>query len=628
MKSLIRYTIQLFLFWFLVFLVHRLFFVAYQWPIAHRLHDATDAWRALYKGWPLDGAMSVALLGLPMLSAWAYYWHRGPYWRKATACLVGLMIALYSAVAISDAGIYREWQAKINLQALSHFEHPAEVWQTLSYGLLALFFVLLFSSLWVFYTLYQRLIHRVFELPQEASPRVRLRGALIFLPISITLGVIVIRGGITNLPINQSIAYFSTDALANDIAVNPLYNLIQDIDAKSKLPDPSLYTFHSEAELPNLLASYFPTPDSNYEQVLRIQRPNLLFIFLESWSAHNVGVLGGLPDATPQFDDLSKEGLLFNKAYATAYVTDQGISAVLSATPSVSRFSVIQQPEWVPELPCLSEDLQPLGYNSGFMFGGDLVFGNLKGYLVNKQFTHILDRSNIPAQWPQGSLGLHDEVSLPWLLNDLNTMKQPFLYGFLTQSTHRPYDFHAKDQWQGPANNPEAEYTRSVHYSDACLGEFLKQAKQTSWYDSTLIILVADHSHNTWKSHETAEAQRHHIPMLWLGGALNKAWQGKTWNKIVSQLDIAHSLLNQMGLSAEHYPWSRNMFQQNAVSSSYYIFHGGGGYVNDSGYASYYQLNKQHVFSNASNEALKNELFNRFTAFQQVRYRELLLHKK
>lgn len=628
MKQLIRYTVQLFFFWFLLFAAHRLFFVAYQWPIAHRLRDESDAWRAMYKGWPLDGAMSVALLGLPMLAAWIYYWHRASYWRKVSGILVLVMIVLYSAVAISDAGVYKEWQAKINLQALSHFEHPAEVWQTLSYGLLSLFFGLLFLFSFVFYSLYKRLIHKGWDLPTDTRAQHRRMKAILFLPISVLLGVVIIRGGVTNLPINQSIAYFSQDALANDIAVNPLYNLIQDLDAKSKLPDPTLYTFHKQEELSILLSSYFPKGNAHVEQVLRIKRPNLLFIFLESWSSHNIGVLGGLSDASPQFDAWSKEGLLFTQAMATAYVTDQGISAVLSGTPSVSRFSVIQQPEWVPDLPCLSEDLKPLGYHSAFMFGGDLVFGNLKGYLVNKQFERILDRSNVPSSWPQGSLGLHDEVSLPWLLNDLQSMKRPFLYGFLTQSTHRPYDFPAKDQWHGPANNSEAEYTRSVHYSDACLGDFLTKAKQQSWYDSTLIILVADHSHNTWKSNETAEAQRHHIPMLWLGGALDSTWRGKQWNNIVSQLDIPRTLLAQLDLPSTNYTWSRNMFQQNAVASSFYIFHGGGGYVNDSGYASYYQLNKQHIFSNASTDALKLAWFKRFTAFQQIRYEQLLLHKK
>ena len=625
MKKLIRYSLSLWIFWLVMFLIHRLFFVAYQWPISHRIHNTTDAWRAFYKGYPLDAAMAVALLGLPLLAAWGYYWKQHQPFRQITNILVMVMIVLYSTVAIADAGLYREWQSKINLQALSHFEHPGEVIRTMSFGLLGLFFTCLLISGFVFYRLYNTYIHKPFELNEPTTPAQRRWPALLFLPIVVFLGVVTIRGGLTNLPINQSIAYFSQDALANDIAVNPLYNLIQDLDAKSKLPNPALYTFHNNADLQGLLAPYFPTPTDSVIPVLNTSRPNLLFLFLESWSSHNIGVLGGLPDATPNFDAWSKEGLLFTHTYATAYVTDQGLSAVLSGTPSVSRFSVIQQPEWVPKLPCLSEDLQPLGYQSSFLFGGDLVFGNLKGYLVNKQFKRITDISNIPSNLPRGSLGLHDEYSLRLLQDSLRHCPRPFLFGYLSMSTHRPYDFPSRDDWQGPANNPETDYTRSVHYSDACLGAFLNEAKKQSWYDSTLIILVADHSHNTWKGTETAKAERHEIPMLWLGGALLPQWRGKTWNNIVSQLDIPKSVLTQMQLPSNHYPWSRNMFQPNAASSAFYIFHGGGGYVDRLGYAAYYQLNKNYLFTNRPDSVSTANAFKVFTAFQQKRYQELLL---
>jgi phosphoglycerol transferase MdoB-like AlkP superfamily enzyme len=625
MNKLIRFTLALWIFWLLMFLVHRVFFIVYQWPIRHRIHNSTDALRALYKGYPLDWAMAVSLLGLPVLFAWGYYWKQHHKLRQITNTLVLVMIVLYSAVAIADAGLYHEWQTKINIQALSHFEHPSEVIRTMSFGLLGLFFTCLFISGFIFYTLYKTYIHTPFVYSEPLAPAQRTIPALIFLPLLVLLSVITIRGGINNMPINQSIAYFSTDALANDIAVNPLYNLLQDLDSKSKLPNPALYTFHNNAELPQLVANYFPAPSDSVLHILNTTRPNLLFIFLESWSSHNIGALGGLPNATPNFDAWSKEGLLFKHAYATAYVTDQGLSAVLSGTPSVSRLSVIQQPEWVPKLPCMSEDLQAQGYESSFLFGGDLVFGNLKGYLIDKQFKHISDISNLPPNLPRGSLGLHDEYSMKLLLDSIQQRSRPFLFGYLSQSTHRPYDFPARDTWQGPANTLEPDYTRAVHYSDACLGEFLTAAKKQSWYDSTLIVIVADHSHNTWKGTETAKAERHEIPMLWLGGALDKAWRGKQWEPIVSQLDIAKSILYQMQLPSEHYPWSRNMFQAHPASSSFYIYHGGGGFIDTGGYASYYQLNKNYIFSNRGTSLEIAKRFKVFTAFQQTRYRQLLL---
>jgi len=150
-----------------------------------------------------------------------------------------------------------------------------------------------------------------------------------FFLLSVGLGVILIRGGLTNIPINQSVAYFSNDVFANDIAVNPLYNIMQDATIKSTIPETSFYKFRSNEEAKSLiLDDYTVTKDSTIS-VINTSRPNLVFIFLESWSADNVSVLGGIEGCTPQFNALSKEGLLFTQAYSNAYVSEYRLCLAL-----------------------------------------------------------------------------------------------------------------------------------------------------------------------------------------------------------------------------------------------------------------------------------------------------------
>ena len=49
-------------------------------------------------------------------------------------------ILLYTLTAIGEMCLYREWKAKLSIQALEHFLHPSEVFRTTSLGLSVVFF--------------------------------------------------------------------------------------------------------------------------------------------------------------------------------------------------------------------------------------------------------------------------------------------------------------------------------------------------------------------------------------------------------------------------------------------------------------------------------------------------------
>lgn len=623
MKRLLRYTLSLFGFWLLVFALNRLFFLLYQWPTGKRLSDSADLYRAFYKGYRLDFSTSAILLLPPLLLGILYYVLRSENLRRFKGQLVFFLIVLYTAVAVGDAGLYREWNAKINMQALDHFRNPSEVMRTLSVKFVLLYLLLLGTFSFIAYQVYRRWIHPQLYYDVTEHSRKRVLPALGFFILSGGLAVIVIRGGITNIPINQSIAYFSPDILPNDVAVNPLYSLIQDLDIKGKLPEPSVYTIASPDAAKDMIAPDFLVPDAPPPSILSTNRPNIVILFLESWSADNIGSLGGIKDCTPHFDSLTKDGLLFTRAYANAYVSDQGIPAVLSGFPSASRLAITNQPAKVHHLPCLSEELAPLGYSSSFLFGGELVYGNLRGYLLEKKFSEMIEVYDLP-QYPKGSLGIHDEYTLPELLQRLNKKKEPFLYGYFSQSTHMPYDFTPSDDWKAPEGDPEKLYTEAVHYADIHLGRFFSEARKQPWYERTLFVVVADHSHNTWKHWDAAHAAHHHIPLLLLGGALRNDLRGTRIDRIVSQLDVPAAILRQMGLRTERFPWSRDLFHPQSPCSAYYVYYGGVGYIDSAGMAGTYQASRDFLITDVTDSIQASRRAAKARAFQQRVYESVL----
>nr|MBP6623905.1 sulfatase-like hydrolase/transferase [Chitinophagaceae bacterium] len=222
---------------------------------------------------------------------------------------------------------------------------------------------------------------------------------------------------------------------------------------------------------------------------------------------------------------------------------------------------------------------------------------------------------------------VHDEYTFKELLTVLGKRKEPFLQGYFTTSTHMPYDFVSTDNWQSTPDDAEKKYTESVHYTDLHMGRFFSEAKKQPWYKNTLFIIVADHSHNTIKQWDISSAMRQHIPLLFLGGALKEEWRGKTWDKIVSQLDLNSSILHQMHLSSSRYPWSRNIFNPYTSSSAFYVFYGGAGYINEKGFAASHQESQHIIVSVLKDSSLKIPYNNKAMSFQQLVYEDVK-HRK
>lgn len=622
MIALIRYTLSLFLFWLICFFPMRVFFVLYQGSRSKQINPPHDFYLSFIEGYKLDLATATILCGIPMLLALVYYVFRQKIIERMAGFVVGFLLIIYQSIGLADAGIYREWVAKVNLQALAHFSNPSEIFKTISVRDQVLFVVLLLAFVLPFLWFYKKKIHPFIRTITSTKQQRPWLSGFLFLIVSTGMSIVLIRGGITSLPMSQSAAYFSTSSFANDIAVNPLYNLLQDITVQGQAPESSQYHFMTDEEAQSNLKPYFQTSNDSFPHILQTQKPNLVFVVLESWSADVVSCLGGMPGVTPCFDSLSKESLLFSNCIASAYISDQGIPSIFSAAPGLSRISPISMPHVAQRMPSLVSDYANQGYSTLFFYGGDPVFGNIKGYVVKKGFQNIVDYKQL-QHLPQGQLGVHDAEALDEFLLYCNKSKQPFLNTLFTLSTHMPYDFKTNITWKGDASDPEKRYTESVHYADAALGNFMAEAKKQAWYPNTLFVFVSDHSHNTFRNSELSYAQRHHIPLLFFGEVLKPEYRNRVIENYVSQLDIASTLLHQTHMDAGAYHWSRNMLHPATISAAYFPFFGGTGYIDSSGYASKYLLGGA-INSTCKDSMSTQQHYKMAQSFLQLIYKETM----
>lgn len=112
----------------------------------------------------------------------------------------------------------------------------------------------------------------------------------------------------------------------------------------------------------------------------------------------------------------------------------------------------------------------------------------------------------------------------------------------------------------------------AIYYTDKHLGNFINNLKETSLWHNSIVILLADHGVRYLDTSAHYMPQKYHIPMLWLGGALQI--KGIRINKFSSQVDLPVTILNQLGLETDNYTFGQEIFSSHP-GYAFYTFNDG-----------------------------------------------------
>ncbi len=310
-----------------------------------------------------------------------------------------------------------------------------------------------------------------------------------------------------------------------------------------------------------------------------ISSPNVILIVWESLTSKVVGTLDAKIGVTPNIDRYAHEGILFTNAIASGDRTDKGIAAVLSGYPAQPIASIVQETKKAEKLPILSQDFNKKGYETAFYYGGELEFANIKSYLVHGDFKHFITKKDFNAEDCGSKWGAFDHIVYQRMSREINTFKEPFFSCILTLSSHEPYEVPAT--WSHPeygkSNDETLKYLNSHYYADATFGKFIENAKQQTWWNNTVIVVVGDHG--TFRPETGSMLDNFKTPILWLGGALEK--KDIRIDKVVSQNDIAATLLHLVHVENPDYQWSKNLFSTTKTPFAYCAFKNGFGFFQE-----------------------------------------------
>lgn len=579
-KTLILRILGLFLFWILIFDFQRILFTIHNFSKFEGISFFEWLGAFIYS-MRLDLATAGILSAIPFIFYIIFLVWNKKWAKRSFFIVLTLEVIACTFIHAGEINAYPEWNHKLTSRVFMHLSNPDEVFRTADYGMTIWFVIYSILELVFAWRIGRWILNRP-ALNHQMSVLPKLALTVIVIPVLLFLCGLLTRGGWQQIPINSDAAYYSKNYVANDLSVNSTYFFAKSFLLYNRSEIGAFIPKISEEKAKKDLADFYDYPLEHDQLFLENKRPNIVVIVLESWTANAIGSITGSPTATPYFDKLTKEGLLFTRFYATGGTSEIGNSSIFGGYPALPEISITMQSDKHRKLPCLNEDLKKWGYTSNYIFSGDLKYGNIGGYFTDHNFDEVQDENDFPKGLGRGKLNYYDEDLYKILRQKMNKLKEPFMQCGFTGSTHSPYDYPNKEKYT-KFGGVEGNFMNSLSYADKCLWDFIQSCKKEPWYKNTIFVLVADHGHASNKVQNPSSGAYFHVPLCFYGEPLKESYRGKKVNRLGSQTDIVRTLLYQMGGDFERYVWAKDLMNPKAPEFALHTINRGYGWITPKG---------------------------------------------
>jgi len=573
-----------FLYWILFFAIAKVAFLLYHFHLTKTL-NGVEVFKVFLYGSRMDASFAAYICIFPFLLFFIKSIALKFPVNKIIRVYTFILVIVISFLITADLELYNAWGFRMDATPLQYFKSPKEMIATVSSAplfLLSLIYILLTV---LFILIYKKYFDFFIDKKQK-----RFHVADVFFSLFLIVFLFLpIRGGIQKIPMIISDVYFSEKIFADHAAINLPWNIMFSILNRHSEQNP--FDYFSKEKSEQLTDDLYNTGVKKIPHILSIEKPNIIIIILESYTAKWVGCLGGVPGVTPNLDSIAADGLLFTNIYAAGDRSEKGQVAILSGYPNQAITSIIKTPTKTRQLPSINQTLEKIGYQSSYTYGGELEFANIKSYLINIGIDKLVDKYSFPISERTTSWGVHDQYVFDRFYQDLQKEKQPFFATMFTLSSHEPYDVPMNPHFAG--KDETTLFKNSVYYTDSIIGRFIRRFKTDPLWKNTLIVFVADHGHPLPGHDPNDRPSKFHIPLIFSGGALKMK---EKVNTIGSQTDIATTILDQLHLPENNFKWGKDLLDSSAKQFAFYSFNNGFGFVTPNGTETLDNVSKKPIY--------------------------------
>lgn len=534
------------------------------WSVFHE-NSAAASWAdilwALYLGFKFDLRLAL-LVGLPYaLLGWIPLLDPGR-WRAARIAWLGYLAAAQGVVLLLyfiDFGHYSYVRARLNATLADHLAPIAVAaqvaWETypIVWGVLGLL-LLLAAYAWLAHRTARRTLAPVAD-PLGKWPR---RAAVGALAVLYFLGI---HGKWSLYPLRWSEAYFSSSEAVAALALNPVLYLADSAGNASRPYDTSKVRMHYPY-VASLLGVSAPDPRKLVlaRYVTPMNKPaikyNLVVIHLESFAAFKVGVFGNKLDATPHFDAIAKEGLLFTNFFVPTGPTARSVFTMLTGLPDFSPSTTASRNPLVVNQHTLVNALE--GYEKYYFLGGSAAWGNIRGLLAHNVLgLRMYEEDDYDAPQADG-WGVSDLVLFDKALQVFGRETKPFFAFIQTSGNHRPYtipedrgDFELAQADSAILKDNDFDGLvafNGLRFLDYALGSFFTRMRKASYFQNTVFVMYGDHGNPSTRQipFEQLALTGSHVPLVIYAPGLMKG--GRRIDSTASLTDALPTSLGLLGV--------------------------------------------------------------------------------
>jgi phosphoglycerol transferase MdoB-like AlkP superfamily enzyme len=388
-------------------------------------------------------------------------------------------------------------------------------------------------------------------------------------------------------PLTRQDAFQLNDSFKSHLALNPFQNFITSL--KQRKPD---FNTSRAAKYYDTILNFLQlnnTVTNNYQRTILPNsrslesKPNVVLVLCESFSMYKSSMSGNKLNATPYFNELTKNGIFFERCFTPSFGTARGIFATITGIPDVQMAKFSTQNEEAVNQQTIINNFE--GYGKFYFIGGRSQFNNFKGLMSNIDSIDIYEKGKYKS--PEINVwGISDRDLFAEAHDVIKRQTKPFFAVIQTAHNHRPFmlpptekEFTCpkldKEILRKNGFESQAEY-EAFCYTDFCFKKFIEAAKLQSYFNNTIFVFVGDHGvegetegiyPKAWTTHRLSDE---HVPLLYYAPAL---LQPVKYNYAVSQIDVLPTLAGMVHEPYTNSGLGRDVINQQNIQNAAFIIH-------------------------------------------------------
>jgi arylsulfatase A-like enzyme/Flp pilus assembly protein TadD len=279
-------------------------------------------------------------------------------------------------------------------------------------------------------------------------------------------------------------------------------------------------------------------------------RPSVFLVTIDTLRADHVGCYGYSSIRTPALDGLARDGIRFRQAFTPSPITNTShatiLTGLLPSSHGVTDFAV----PLGSMHPTLAQLLRQQGYHTAAFIGAVILDSKTLAPGFDRGFDFYDDFPAHPqtsARWGRVERRGMDVVRRAETWLSAHPAGPHFVWVHL-------YDPHDPYEPPPPYSNlyKDRLYDGEIAYADSALSTFLAYLRKRSWYESALVIVVADHGEGLGEHREETHGiflydSTTHVPLILKLSAEQD--RGRVIDAQVRTTDIVPTVLDLLGMA-------------------------------------------------------------------------------